>query len=54
MYFVNASVIHRMYADFLDASTIRPKRSAWIHVFGVSGIGSGAKGEFFFLVVFLC
>ncbi len=31
-----------------------PKRSAWIHVFGVSGIGSGANNWFLFLPVFLC
>jgi len=53
-YFVNASVIHRMYADFLEASTIGPKRSAWRRVFGMSSIGNRAKGEFFFLVVLRC
>jgi hypothetical protein len=54
VYFVNASVMHKMYAHFLVTSTIGPKRSAWILVLGVSGMGNGARGSFFLHADFHC
>ncbi len=44
MYFVNASVMHRMYLCWRPAASIGPNRSVWIQTFGLSGFGSGWSG----------
>jgi hypothetical protein len=43
-YFVKASMMHRMYLCWRPAASIGPKRSAWMRMFGCSGVGSGCSG----------
>jgi hypothetical protein len=38
VYLVNASVMHKMYLCWLPAANIGPKRSAWMQMFGWSGL----------------
>jgi hypothetical protein len=53
-YFVNASVMQRMYLCCRPAASIGPKRSACILMFGLSGIGSGWSRGGLFVEDFLC
>jgi len=43
-YLQKASVMHRMYLCWRPAASIGPKRSAWMRMFGCSGVGSGCSG----------
>jgi hypothetical protein len=44
-YFLNASVMHRLYLCCIPAANIGPKQSAWIYMFGWSGAGHGKSGD---------